>query len=148
MTKVRSTLGSVFVIATMAAAAMPAKTASPFLAENRFCTLVPGTTLALIRVEQDTTLPFARTNVEMMSGSGVRPGAGDSLLATASTLMPAARVRVLQLDSSSRATLASNGVSAREPMALIRAAPYRADCRTILWTDTAQFAVRGDVSYV
>jgi hypothetical protein len=148
MIDVRSALVPMFAVATMAAAAMPVGTAPPVRAEGRLCTLQPGTTLALIRVEKDTTLPFASTAVQMMSGSGVRPGPADSLLATASTLMPAARVRVLQLDSSSRAILASNGVSASQPIAFIRAAPFRADCKTILWTDTAQFAARGDVGYV
>src|SRR6266542_3099899 len=129
MTNVRSALVPMFAIATMAAVAMPVRTAPPLRAEVRLCTLQPGTTLALIHVEQDTTLPFVPTDVQMMSGSGVRAGPVDSLLATASTLMPAARVRVLQLDSSSRAILASNGVSASQPIAFIRAAPYRADCR-------------------
>jgi hypothetical protein len=148
MTHAKSALVPMFTIAMMAAVAMPVSTAPHLRADGRLCTLRPGTTLALIRVEQDTTLPFARADVEMMSGSGVRPGPGDSLLATASTLMPAARVRVLQLDSSSRAILASNGVNASQPIAFIRAAPYRADCKTVLWTDTAQFAARGDVGYV
>ena len=136
-----------FAIATMASIAVPRRTAAIPVAE-RLCTLQPGTTLALIRVEQDTTLPFAPTGVEMLSGSGVRPSSADSLLATPSTLMPAARVRLLQLDSSSRVTLASHGVSASQPIAFIRAAPYRADCRTLRWTDSAQFVVRGDVGYV
>lgn len=137
-----------FAIATMSAAAMPFRTSPLLPAEAMFCTLEPGTTLALIRVERDTTLPFAPAGVQMMSGSGVRPSPEDSLLATASTLMPAARVRVLQLDSSSRAILASNGVSASQPIAFIRAAPYRADCRTLRWTDTAQFVARGEVGYI
>ena len=148
MTDVRSALVPMFAIATMTAIAMPVRTAPLLPADGRLCTLQPGTTLAVIRVEQDTTLPFAPTAVEMLSGSGVRPSPADSLLATASTLMPAARVRVLQLDSSSRAILTSNGVSASQPIAFIRAAPYRADCRTMRWTDTAQFAARGDVGYV
>jgi hypothetical protein len=148
MIKLRRALAPMFAIATIPAAAMPVRTALPLGAERRFCTLQPGSALALIRVEQDTTLPFARTSVQMLSGSGVRPGAEDSLVATASTLMPAARVRVLQLDSGSRAILASHGVRASQPIAFIRAAPYRADCRTILWTDTAQFAARGDVGYI
>lgn len=137
-----------FAIATMAAVALPPRTAPQLPAERRFCTLLPGTTLALIRVEQDTTLPFAPGGVEMTSGSGVRPGPLDSLLATPSTQMPAARVRLLQLDSSSRVILASHGVSGSQPIAFIRAAPYRADCRTMRWTDTVHFAVRGDVGYV
>lgn len=136
-----------FAIATMAAL-VPLRTALSLPAEARLCTLRPGTTLAVIRVEQDTMLPFAHAGVEMASSSGVRPSLLDSLLATPSTLMPAARVRVLQMDSSSRAILASQGVSASQPIAYIRAAPYRADCRTMRWTDTAQFAARGEVGYV
>ncbi|MEP6508217.1 MAG: hypothetical protein ABJC63_08320 [Gemmatimonadales bacterium] len=135
-------------IATMAAVTMPVRTVPPLRGERRLCTLQPGTALALIRVEQDTTLPFAATDVERISGSGVRPSPVDSLLATASTPMPAARVRVLQLDPSSRAILASNGVTASQPIAFIRAAPFRGDCKTIVWADTAQFAARGEVGYV
>lgn len=148
MTNMRNAFAPMFAMSTMAAVAMPLRTAPPVSAEGRLCTLQPGTTLALIRVEQDTMLPFAPAGVEMTSGSGVRPGPQDSLLATPSTLMPAARVRVLQLDSSSRIILASHGVSASQPVAYIRAAPYRADCRTMRWTDTAQFAPRGEVGYV
>jgi len=41
-----------------------------------------------------------------------------------------------------------NGVRASQPIAFIRAAPLRVDCKTVLWTDAAQFAARGDVGYV
>ena len=44
--------------------------------------------------------------VEPMSFTGIGPGPGDSLLATPTTPMPAARVRLLQLDSTTRASLA------------------------------------------
>ena len=148
MTNVRSALVPVFAVATMAGVTAPLTTAPSFSSGAFFCTLMPGTTLALIRVEQDTTLALAPTGVERMSGSGVRPGPGDSMLATPSTQMPAARVRLLQLDSSSRVILASHGITATQPIAFIRAAPYRADCRTVRWTHTAQYAVRGDVGYV
>ncbi|MBA3671916.1 MAG: hypothetical protein H0W68_07825 [Gemmatimonadaceae bacterium] len=83
-----------------------------------------------------------------MSSSGVRVGPGDSLLATAATLMPAARVRLLQLDAATRAQLASHGVTDIQPVAFIRAAPYRADCRTIRWIDSLPFVERGEVGYV
>jgi hypothetical protein len=147
MRKIRSALAPIVAVVTMAAVAVP-PSANPSRSERRFCTLVPGTTLALIRVEQDTTLQFAASHVEMMSGTGVGRGPGDSLLATPATPMPAARVRLLKLDSSTRAVLDSSGIKDREPIAFIRAAPYRADCRTVLWTDTSQFAARGELSYV
>jgi hypothetical protein len=44
--------------------------------------------------------------------------------------------------------LAEHGISANQPIAFIRAAPYRADCRTIRWTDTVPFVVRGELGYV
>ncbi|MDQ3998109.1 MAG: hypothetical protein M3303_13965 [Gemmatimonadota bacterium] len=80
--------------------------------------------------------------------SGVREGAEDSLLATPTTLMPAARVRLLQLDSTTRVVFAAHGITDSQPIAFIRAAPYRADCRTIRWTDTVPFVERGEVGYV
>jgi hypothetical protein len=127
---------------------MPPETLPPLHAETRLCTLAPGRTLALLRVEQDTTLPFAPAGSEAMSMSGVREGAADSLLATPTTLMPAARVRLLQVDSTTRVIFAAHGITDRQPIAFIRAAPYRADCRTIRWTDTVPFVERGEVAYV
>lgn len=123
-------------------------TASTVRHETMFCTTRPGSTMAVIRVERDTTLLFQPASVQHMSSSGVRPGPMDSLLATPSTQMPAARVRVLKLDSATSAVFVANGVPAKDPVAYIRAAPYRADCQTVAWTDTASFAARGDVSYV
>jgi hypothetical protein len=137
-----------FATATLAATGLPPKTSPSLRAEVRLCTLEAGATLALIRVEQDTTLPFAPTGAEVMSMSGVRAGPPDSLLATPSTPMPAARVRVLQLDSSTRAIFAAHGITDSQPLAFIRAAPYRSDCRTIRWTDTVPFVTRGEVGYV
>lgn len=116
--------------------------------EARLCTIVPGSTLAVVRVEQDTTLPFGPPAAQPMSSSGVRPGPGDSLLATAGTPMPAARVRLLEVDSATRAQLARHGVAATQPTAFIRAAPYRADCRTIRWTDSIPFVERGEIGFV
>jgi hypothetical protein len=130
------------------AAALHPGPSSPLDAKTRLCTLLPGGTLALLRVEQDTTLPSGPTGAEPMSFSGVGPGPGDSLLATPTTPMPAARVRLLQLDSTTRASLARNGVTDHQPFAFIRAAPYRADCRTIRWIDTIPFVLRGEVGYV
>jgi hypothetical protein len=148
MTRTRRALVPMFGIATMVAVTLLLRTPPSLYAESRLCTLVPGTTLAVIRVEKDTTLPFGPAEVQRMSSSGVRPGPLDSLLATPSTLMPAGRVRVLQLDSITRAVLVSHGVSANQPMAYVRAAPYRADCGTMRWIDTTAFVVPGEVGYV
>lgn len=126
----------------------PRAVPSPHRAPPPFCTLAPGSALALLRVEKDTTLRFAPAGIQPMSGSGVGASARDSLLATPETPMPGARVRLLQLDSATRALLASQGVTDAQPIAFIRAAPYRADCRTIRWTDPVPFAVPGEVGYV
>jgi hypothetical protein len=107
--------------------------------------MLPGRTLALFRVEQDTTLPFTVTPVDVMSYS--RIGEADSLLATPTTLMPAARVRLLRVDSATHNTLTAEGIVEREAVAFLRAAPYRADCRTIRWSDTVPFVERGAVGY-
>ncbi len=110
------------------------------------CTMLPGQTQAVVRVEKDTILPYVPAPYEAMSSSGVR--GGDSLLATGNTQMPAGRVRLLQLDSVTRRTLAAEGVTDSQPAAFVRAAPYRADCRTVRWLDTIPFVVRGEVGYV
>jgi hypothetical protein len=124
-----------------------AATSSSTVESAALCTLSPGTVLALIRVEQDTTLPHGGARLEPMSGTGVPPGAYDSLLASPSTLMPAARVRLLELDSATRRLLAAEGITDAQH-AFIVAAPYRADCRTVRYTDTVPFALRGEVGYV
>ncbi|MGI9141022.1 MAG: hypothetical protein ACR2GJ_07940 [Gemmatimonadaceae bacterium] len=148
MTAPKSWWLSVLAVGTVAATALTLEAAGPPRAGSRLCTLEPGRTLALIRVEQDTMLRGAAGSIRPMSASGVRAGPGDSLVATAETLMPAARVRLLQLDSATRGTLAASGITASQPVAFIRAAPYRADCRTIRWTDTVPFVKRGEVGYV
>jgi hypothetical protein len=137
-----------FAVAMLAAMPLSAGIAVPLHAEVRRCTLVPGGTLAVVRVEKDTMLSFAPAGAQAMSLSGVRQGPQDSLLATAETLMPAARVRILELDSTTRVTLRGQGVGDAEPLAFIRAAPYRADCRTIRWTDTVPFVEPGEVGYM
>lgn len=112
------------------------------------CTLVPGATLAVVHVERDTTLPMTAVGVPFMSASGVRPSTRDTMLATEGTPMPAGRVRLLHLDSATRATLAEAGIAEAVPVAFLRAAPYRADCRVVRWTDTLPFVVSGDTGYV
>lgn len=118
-------------------------------ADSPLCTIRPGNAVALVRVERDTTLPLGvGGGTDFMSASGVRPGPGDSLLADAMTQMPAARVRLLSVDDNTRSLLAKAGVLDERPVAFIRAEPYRADCRTVRWTDTMPFVVSGDTGYM
>ena len=122
---------------------------APVVAASRLCRVQPGGTAALIRVERDTTLPLGiGGGRDFMSASGVRRGPRDSLLADATTQMPAAHVTLLSFDDSTRSLLASAGIADAQPVAFIRAEPYRADCRTIRWTDTMPFVVRGDTAYM
>lgn len=130
------------IAASMIAVTLPATRGVSPAGTGAMCSLVPGRTLALVHVKRDTTLPLAPWAARPMACSDVRTGPSDSLLATASTLMPAARVRLLQVDTATRAALVAAGIGDREPTVLLRAAPYRADCRTIRWTDTIPFVVR------
>ncbi len=111
------------------------------------CTMVAAPAQLLLHVEQDTTLPFVSGGRYAMSYSSVRPGTHDTLLALAGTPMPAARVRLLRLDSTTRAALHAAGVPDSMPEAFIRAAPYRADCATIRYTDSVPWTVAGDTGY-
>ncbi len=148
MTTLRMVCPPLVATAMLAATAVPPETLPPLHAEIGRCTLVPGRTLALLRVEQDTTLPFAPAGSEAMSMSGVRDGASSARLATQTTAMPAARVRLLKVDSTTRVIFAAHGITDSQPIAFIRAAPYGADCRTIGWTDRVPFVERGEVAYV
>ena len=145
---VRTEARSLIAGALLLVAALLLASSSSLQAEGRRCRLVPGRTLAVVRVERDTTLPVAASDVAPMSSSGVRSGVGDSMLATPTTPMPAARVRLLRLDSASRAIFAGWGITDRQPFAFIRAAPYRADCRTVRWTDSIPFVEPGEVGYI
>lgn len=115
--------------------------------DTRPCTIEPERSLLLMQVEKDTTLPHAEVDGEFMSASGVARGPHDSLLAVQGTLMPGARVRLLRVDSATRATLRDARITDDHPLAFIRAAPYRADCRTIRWTDSLPWVERGDTGY-
>ena len=145
MTHSRSASVRLSAVVALTSVTLPT-TAPPPLRPASLCTLMPGTTLALVRIEQDTTLPFVPARLDVMSLSQL--GGDDSLVATASTQMPAARVRLLHTDSTTRAVLTSSGAVGKEPIAILRAAPYRADCRAIRWTDTVPFVRRGELGYV
>ncbi len=115
--------------------------------DARRCTLRPGTVRAVLEVLRDTILPFAPAGQVAFSYSTL-PGMTDNELATAGTTLPAARVRLTHLDSATRAELVSSGILDPQPQAYIRAAPYRADCQTIKWTDTLPWTKSGDTGYV
>lgn len=61
--------------------------------------------------------------------------------------MPAARVSLLHADSATRAELRALGVADSVLVAYIRAAPYRADCQTIRYTDSLPWVVVGDTGF-
>lgn len=111
------------------------------------CTIEPERSLLLMHVERDTTLPHAEVEAEFMSASGVGRGPHDSLLAVQGTPMPGARVRLLGVDSATQATLRAARITDPHPLAFIRAAPYRADCRTVRWNDSLPWLERGDTGY-
>lgn len=136
--------GPALVVATLAVILLRPDAPLP---DAGLCSLMPGTALALVRVEQDTMLPYAPGGVEPMMWTGVAAD-GDTLLALPGTPMPAGRVRMLDMDSATRSVFASAGITDDQPVAFIRAAPYRADCRTIRWTDTVPFVERGEVGFV
>lgn len=122
-------------------------TTSAVRTEGPRCTIQPERSLLLMHVEKDTTLPHAEVEGEFKSASGVRRGPHDSLLAVQGTPMPGARVRLLGVDSATQATLRAERIPDSRPLAFIRAAPYRADCRTIRWTDSLPWLERGDTGY-
>lgn len=112
------------------------------------CSIRPGRTLALLHIERDTMLPLVGIRDGTNAYAGGPMNGRDSLLAVPGTPMPAARVRLLQVDSATHATLAAAGVAGDEPAAFIRAAPFREDCRVVRWTDTTRFVTTGEEGYV
>lgn len=123
-------------------------TAANPMERSRRCTLAPGGVRALLTVERDTTLPFALSEERVLSSSMPARALADPSVATAGTPMPAARVRLLRVDSATRAMLHAAGVTDEQPHAYIRAAPYGADCRTVRWTDSLPWTQAGDTGYV
>ena len=138
-------------ILTIALAALPAAALLPHRssdAAGALCSMAPAPTIALLRIERDTTLPYTPVRVSPLSYSGVRQSPADSILVAPGDPMPAARVRMLRMDSLTRQSLIAAGVTDSLPAAYITAAPYRADCRTIRYMDTIPFVVPGEVGFV
>lgn len=109
--------------------------------------MAPGKTRLLLRVEQDTMVSMGGVAGEALMSSAVPRGRYDSSRISPTTPMTAARVRLLDLDLTTRATLAAAGITNATPLAYIVAAPYRADCKTIRYTDTTAWTVPGDTGY-
>ena len=133
-------------VALLAYRAVPEPGPSP--AGTARCTLQPGTTRALVQIDQDTLLPLVGAQVSATSFSRLPARPGDPELATADTPMPSARVRITRLDPATRAQLRAEGINTPEPVAYLQARPYGADCSTIVWRDTAPWVRRGDDGYV
>lgn len=116
--------------------------------ERARCTLLPGSVMAVARVEQDTMLPLVNSRLQATSFSTppARPGAPQ--VAGPDTPMPSARVRLTRLDSATRAEFAAAGIRDREPTAYIQARPYGADCRALVWNDTVAWVRRGEIGYI
>lgn len=109
--------------------------------------MIEEPTLAVVRVDRDTVLPFGGGNADAQDAMVASTRVGNTALATPGTPMPAARVRLLTIDSATRANLAAAGITDSQPTVYLRAAPYGPDCRTIRWTDTAPFVVAGEVAF-
>lgn len=139
MTSTHALLAAALAVAALAPRPDP-------IAPHARCSLAPAPTLALLRIERDTTMPL---------GDGVREWSDwlrdvvrrDTFVATSTTPMPAARVRLLALDARTRAALVRAGIRETQPVAFIQAAPYRGDCRIVRWTDSIPWVRRGDVGY-
>jgi hypothetical protein len=110
------------------------------------CSLAPGGTTALLKVERDTLLPLISARQSPMMSSAA-PAGGRATIAD-TLIMPAARVRLLNVDDATRAQFRAAGISDTQPSAYIVAAPYGSDCRTLPWSDTVTFAVPGEIGYV
>jgi hypothetical protein len=116
--------------------------------ESRRCTLAPGTVRAVVHVERDTMLAFAPAAQMALSYSSPPGMESDTLVATATTPLPAARVRLLKLDSATRVQFRAAGIVDPTPRAYLQARVYRADCRTVRWTDPRPWTQTGDTGYV
>jgi hypothetical protein len=148
MTRTGTSIVTMALAALSATALLPLRFPGTLDAASALCSLEPAPTIALLRIERDTTLPYTPVRATPLSYSGVRRSPADSILVAPGDPMPAAHVRMLRLDSTTRQSLTAAGVSDSQPAAFITAAPYRADCRTIRYTDSIPFAIPGDVGFV
>ena len=148
MTRTGTSILTIALAALPAAALLPLRSSVTFGAADALCSMEPAPTIALLRVERDTTLPYTPVRARPLSYSGVRQSPSDSILVAPGDPMPAARVQMLRMDYLTRQSLTAAGVTDSTPAAFITAAPYRADCRTIRYTDSIPFVVPGDVGFV
>ncbi len=148
MTSTATSILTIALAALPAAALLPHRSPATSNAAGALCSMAPAPTIALLRVERDTTLPYTPVRARPLAYSGVRQSPADSILVAPGDPMPAARVRMLRMDSITRQSLTAAGVTDSLPAAFITAAPYRADCRTIRYMDSIPFAVPGDVGFV
>ncbi len=114
--------------------------------EGLRCSLAPLPTHAVVEVLRDTMLAFGGGESDVSTSDLGARRSGQRL--TRDTPMPAGRVRLMALDSATRAQLANEGITAREPEVYLKAAPYGPDCRGVMWRDSTPFVVPGERGYV
>ena len=115
---------------------------------NAACSMEPGRTMAVLRVEKDTLLPYVSHDVRVLSRTVTPTNPHDSLLAVNGTPMPGGRVTLLRVDSTTQRVLAQHGITASNPQAFLLAAPYGSDCRAVRYTSRDPFLVRGEIGYI
>jgi hypothetical protein len=106
-----------------------------------------GNARAVIRVEQDTMLPATPLFPSQRMADPMR-FPGDTFHARLGTPMPGARVRLLRIDSITRAELATQGVSAAEPAAFVRVYRHDPGCGPMRWISSEKFVIPGEVGYI
>lgn len=126
-------------IITLAASTAPPE--APAVSPRR-CSMVmlPG---KLVGVIEDTTPRVIRPAPEPYTSPSEEAARffRDSLLATATTLMPTAWVRASHFDAATRAELAQYGITDPTVQVIVQARPYRFDCRTIRWISVTPWVV-------
>ena len=131
------------VVAALVASAATVRTSPPGA-----CTMHPGRSMLLVRVDHATREGIPATTWKPAPGAGLGSPGWDSLLATPDTPMPTARVTVLRADSATRAAFSRAGIEGERPSAIIRAAPFRHDCRAVRWTSAEPWVQVGDTGYL
>jgi hypothetical protein len=141
-------LRSLLPVGVLATFALGGTTSPPVnAADTPLCSMASGSSRFVFRAVRDTLLPYyASARVPVNSISSVRPRPGEPS-PTGEPLMRSARVRMLLLDSASRAELAAAGVRDSQPMAYLQAFTYGADCRPVAWRDTQPFIEPGERGY-
>lgn len=112
------------------------------------CMQEPDNVHAVIVVERDTARLLPSDPGIRFASSSRTTRMADSLVLRPGELSPAARVRLVRMDSVTRELFRSRGIAAAEPQAVIVAAQYDAACRFTRYRDTAAWTRVGDRGYI